>query len=582
MKAKSIKIISLILMVIILLNLSIPFTAAQAPFTDISHLSRPTRDAINWAHAARIIRGTEGRFFPEEALTRATFILMLHRYAGSPTPQGAGGQFSDVGNPSAIHYNAVTWGHEQRLIQGENGRFDPDGKITREAMALILHRYHVRSGGFTAADNNALNRFSDRNNVSNIAVNAMRWAVTHDLIESVGNRLMPRTTASRAVVILALHRYDNLFGETREHRPMPSPRPPTDFSDVPRNSPAFNEINWALSEGLISGSGGNFLPDSNITRSTFSMILWRLDGKPLHFSDTEFSDVSRSGAEYEAVTWAHDTGILTGAGRRFFPNNALSREGMIFALHRYNTYKGGLSRSSGTALNSFTDSNRILNNTMESMRWAMTHGLISGIGSQIRPNEAATRELTILVIHKYVSTIWGSIDKIPNNTFAFLPDIPLMHQGNRTGCVAVAEEGLRHLGHHPRPNRFTRYARMNGDWCAMFVNYVFENTGSCHLHSRSQHRTAAIRSWSCTTIMNTARSQGRWQSGNYMNPAPGDWILFNYGTQPQRVAQHVGIVTGHDGLYVYYVDGNTNGDRVLHQSILMTHRHVRGYVTMFS
>jgi len=157
------------------------------------------------------------------------------------------------------------------------------------------------------------------------------------------------------------------------------------------------------------------------------------------------------------------------------------------------------------------------------------------------------------------------------------------HFGTRVGCTAVVNNGLRHIGHHPRPNIFTRYAGMNADWCAMFTNYVFEHTGNCALHTHTQHRNAQIRSWTCTTIMNTGRAQGRWADGNFRNPAPGDWILFNWG-QPWNTSQHIGIVTGHDGVRVYYVDGNTGGsgaNRVLHQSRLLTDGSIRGYVTMF-
>ena len=160
---------------------------------------------------------------------------------------------------------------------------------------------------------------------------------------------------------------------------------------------------------------------------------------------------------------------------------------------------------------------------------------------------------------------------------------PFNHFGSRVGCVGVVNEGLRHIGWHPRPNRFTMYAGMNADWCAMFTNYVFDYAGSCALHTDAQHQNAKIRSWTCTTIMNTGRAQGRWADGNYRNPAPGDWILFNWG-RPWSTAQHIGIVTGHDGERVFYVDGNTGGsgaNMVLHQSRLLTDSTIRGYVVMF-
>jgi len=159
--------------------------------------------------------------------------------------------------------------------------------------------------------------------------------------------------------------------------------------------------------------------------------------------------------------------------------------------------------------------------------------------------------------------------------------VAFTHRGNRMGCPAIVAEALKYVGHHPRPNMFNSYSGMVDDWCAMFVNYVFENANSCPIHTAAQHRAVQIRSWSCTSIMDSARAQGRWEDGNFKNPAPGDWILFNWGSKPWNVAQHIGIVSGHDGERVYYVDGNTGGNRVLHQSRLLTDKCIRGYVIMF-
>jgi len=138
-----------------------------------------------------------------------------------------------------------------------------------------------------------------------------------------------------------------------------------------------------------------------------------------------------------------------------------------------------------------------------------------------------------LIISLIISFMGGLV---PPTAVAASGSLPFTHRGSRVGCTAVVAEALKYVGHHPRPNIFTNYAGLNSEWCAMFVNYVFENTGNCSLHSHAHHKSLQIRSWSCTTIMNTARAQGRFVDGNYTNPAPGDWILFNWGSQPWNVA----------------------------------------------
>jgi len=167
-------------------------------------------NAVQWAHFKRLVTGSNDMFSPDENMTRAQFALVLYRYAGSP-PVSSPGRFLDVPASNVAH-RAVTWAHTNGIVTGSNGRFLPDDNITREQMALMLFRYNRLYGGNLSSSTAALNPFSDISDVSGAAVEAMQWAVTHGLMTGRGSRLLPGITITREQVILILHRYAYSIG----------------------------------------------------------------------------------------------------------------------------------------------------------------------------------------------------------------------------------------------------------------------------------------------------------------------------------------------------------------------------------
>ena len=64
---------------------------------------------------------------------------------------------------------------------------------------------------------------------------------------------------------------------------------------------------------------------------------------------------------------------------------------------------------------------------------------------------------------------------------------------------------------------------------------------------------------SCTSVSNKFKEMGQWGDRRYTNLVAGDVIFFDWETD--GVTDHVGIVIGQDGTYVYVVEGNS-GDAV--------------------
>lgn len=96
---------------------------------------------------------------------------------------------------------------------GDN-RFDPDGKITREQMAVILFRYANKLERNTEKRGD-FDRFADASAVSSYATDALRWAVAEGIVggsrDGGALRLNPQGSATRAEVATLLMRYIENF-----------------------------------------------------------------------------------------------------------------------------------------------------------------------------------------------------------------------------------------------------------------------------------------------------------------------------------------------------------------------------------
>lgn len=112
------------------------------PFTDVSD-THWARDAIIWAYESAFIKGYNATTFgPEDGLTRAQLVTILHRYAGSPAASGDLGVFSDSADIASSYRNAVRWAVANGVVNGYNdGTFRPDTVITRAQLAAILARF---------------------------------------------------------------------------------------------------------------------------------------------------------------------------------------------------------------------------------------------------------------------------------------------------------------------------------------------------------------------------------------------------------------------------------------------------------
>ncbi len=113
--------------------------ASASPFADVAD-DAWYAPAVAYCQEAGLMSGTGGdTFAPEETMTRAMMVTVLYRRAGSPAVSG-GPAFPDAA-AGAWYADAVVWAARQGLVTGYgDGRFGPEDPVTREQLAAVLYR----------------------------------------------------------------------------------------------------------------------------------------------------------------------------------------------------------------------------------------------------------------------------------------------------------------------------------------------------------------------------------------------------------------------------------------------------------
>ena len=96
------------------------------------------QQGMSWAVAQGISDGQN----PDGLVTREQFVVMLHRYTGTPAATNRELHFSDSEKINAYAREAVLWATENGILNGyEDGSFAPNGSATRAQAAAMLARY---------------------------------------------------------------------------------------------------------------------------------------------------------------------------------------------------------------------------------------------------------------------------------------------------------------------------------------------------------------------------------------------------------------------------------------------------------
>ncbi len=175
-------------------------TEATESGLDIANFTDITEE--HWAFAAvrtalqkGLMNGISDTLFaPDDTLTRAMFVTILHRAEGAPSAEAAV-TFTDVPK-DAWYADALTWAIERGVVKGvSETEFAPEESVTREQMALMLYRHAAEKA---ESDVSAL-PFTDLADCTEEAKCAIAWAYEKGILRGMSETVFaPKETATRA------------------------------------------------------------------------------------------------------------------------------------------------------------------------------------------------------------------------------------------------------------------------------------------------------------------------------------------------------------------------------------------------
>lgn len=112
------------------------------------------------------------------------------------------------------------------------------------------------------------------------------------------------------------------------------------FYDVPNGAYYYDAVKWAVNNGITGGVGNSlFAPNQPCTRGQIVTFLWRAAGSPVVNYAMNMTDVAEDAYYGEAVRWALSEGIMQGSGTQLLSGNTCTRAQIVTFLYRANQGK---------------------------------------------------------------------------------------------------------------------------------------------------------------------------------------------------------------------------------------------------
>lgn len=286
--------------------------ASAADFTDV----KPTAwyyNAVDYAATESLFAGTgDGKFSPDMGMTRGMFVTVLGRKSGVSNAKPASSRFSDV--EIKDYFSPYTeWAAKYEIVSGTgNGKFSPNDRITREQMAKVLYGYAQKTGNDTSVDPAKYDAFPDTGKVSGYAVQAMKWAVSHGIINGSDGKLDPKGTATRAQVAqVFLNSRDVLIKTEITDEPVVEPDVPT-IELTPEQRAQLHPMQDPdeVLRRILAGTDAKWNPDIDKSKAYQTEIM-KIGIVNVDEWQPEYSIGSTQHASFNALEYINNTGADT-------------------------------------------------------------------------------------------------------------------------------------------------------------------------------------------------------------------------------------------------------------------------------
>ena len=293
-------------------------TAAKPenPFADVKSGSW-YEAAVLYARANGFFDGTSATTFePDGPMTRAMFVTVLGRMAGVKAADYAGAtDFTDVAE-GTWYAPFVKWAARYGITTGTgNGKFSPDGRITREEMAVFFVRYFETFDAMPKADTTVTTKPADLDEVSSWAQESVLklWAL--GLLNGDGVNFAPKDKATRAQTAALCQRTDKAVETWYSEPGVKSER----VSVEPGSGQESGDKKPEEQKPSGGGSSGGGSTGGGTTTTTYYTVSFEVEGAPMSpatvEAGTRISSLSTPTVEGKVfLGWYYDSDLTRAAG----------------------------------------------------------------------------------------------------------------------------------------------------------------------------------------------------------------------------------------------------------------------------
>lgn len=185
--------------------MALPITASAVEYNDVpdTHWAK-TSGIIDGITELGLIKGVDNAdgtksFQPDAKITRAQVAVILSRYAGYEVEGGYPANetaWTDV-KDGTWYTAAMNWAEAEGVLSGSDGKVRPNDPITRQELVTVLCRMAGYEGRDVSYDADRFGKFSDSSKVSSWAKASVGWSVENGLMGGAPT-LNPKGNATRA------------------------------------------------------------------------------------------------------------------------------------------------------------------------------------------------------------------------------------------------------------------------------------------------------------------------------------------------------------------------------------------------
>lgn len=152
---------------------------------------------------------SDGRVRPNKPITRGKFVTSLAKFCGVDESYKYYDEtgYRDVSSDSPLA-PYVKWARDAGLMDGSNGAFLPEDKLTREQMATVVARYLLARG--LAANESQEMSYSDQSRISSWALDGVALCTQEGILQGANGSFFPKGKLTRAQTAAILYRLSEL------------------------------------------------------------------------------------------------------------------------------------------------------------------------------------------------------------------------------------------------------------------------------------------------------------------------------------------------------------------------------------